>query len=413
MLPSDLKPEQFQGYPPEARKLVASHLDALQRLPLSFLPSLLREVIEYDFKFPVERRALERELANLSSLSAEQTKDWFQAFARIQLSADLEKADWVNSPAQFVERLSEYLWATHQLDAFRTAALAYAGRLRAAAPPEPPAVPRLGIAVIGQGVAKVDEPLFRKLRPHGAYFSQVQPENGLKVLLHAVAARAKAHPVDFGHWYIDGGPFADHDPGLTSVSYHALGPARTVLSSKIRAEIARPGMGPETLRTLLAQLRPADLGMENGPNEAAAGSAPRAGDAVLDRFQVKLLTEGSGTQIFSTTFAQWAAREALRRAQPLTLLVRFAPRRRQKPMNEMLAGADERVELDPQGSLVDADMGAYYNWVNQQRLTGAEQASFLAWFENHGEALIISPSIPRGTESSSAADLQQLLSWMA
>ena len=56
-------------------------------------------------------------------------------------------------------------------------------------------------------------------------------------------------------------------------------------------------MGPEELRTYLARLTPSDLGMD------------RAGDAVLDRFQVKLLTEGSGTQIFSTTFAQWTARE--------------------------------------------------------------------------------------------------------
>ena len=73
-------------------------------------------------------------------------------------------------------------------------------------------------------------------------------------------------------------------------------------------------------------LAPSSLGMN------------KAGDEVLDRFQVKLLTEGSGTQIFSTTFAQWATREALRRAQPLTLVVRFAPRQKQKPMNELLAG---------------------------------------------------------------------------
>src|SRR5260370_25971267 len=102
----------------------------------------------------------------------------------------------------------------------------------------------------------------------------------------------------------------------------------------MRAEIERPGMGPEALRTHLAQLRPADLGFG------------KDGDAVLDRFQVKLLTEGSGTQIFSTTFAQWAAREALRRAQPRALLVRFAPPQRQKPMNELLAAGPERARLD-------------------------------------------------------------------
>ena len=396
MLPRDLKPEQFSGYPPKARKLVVNYIGVLQRLPLSFLPSLLREAIEYDYKFPLERRALERELANLNSLPAEQLKDWLQGFAQIRLSAALENFDWINAPAQFVEQLSSHLWTTHQLDAFRTAAIAYADRLRAAVPPELPSAPRLGITVIGQGVASYDGPLFRKLRAHGAYYSRVNPENGLRVLLDAVAARAKAHPAPYAHWYIDGGRHAEHDAALTTVSYGTLEPARVALLGKMRADIERPGMGPEALRTHLAQLRPADLGFARG-------------DEVLDRFRIKMLTEGSGTQIFSTTFAQWTAREALRRAQPLTLLVRFAPRQRQKPMNELLATTAGSAELDPVGSLIDADMGAYYNWLNQQRLPGANQSSFLVWFEGHNHALTVGPGTPRGTTSTSQTDLGQLL----
>src|ERR1043166_9060469 len=125
MLPRDLKPEQFNGYPPQARKLVTGYISALQPLPLSFVPSLLREVIDYDFKFPVERRAVERELASLNSLTAEQIDVWFQPFAKIQLSPQLERFDWIDAPAQFVEQLSSYLWTTHQLDAFRAAAMGY------------------------------------------------------------------------------------------------------------------------------------------------------------------------------------------------------------------------------------------------------------------------------------------------
>jgi hypothetical protein len=396
MLPRDLRPEQFSGYPPEARKLVTNYIAALQRLPLSFLPSLLRESIEYDYKFPVERKALETELANLNSLSADQLQEWLQGFVQIHLSASLENFDWINAPAQFVEQLSSYLWTTHQLDAFRAAAMEYADRLRAAVPPEPPSAPRLGIAVIGQGVASYDQPLFRKLRADGAYYSRVNPDNGLRVLLDAAAARAKAHPAPYAHWYIDGGKQAEHDAVLTAVSYAALEPARAALLGKMRAEIDQPGMGPEVLRTRLAQLRPADLAFSSG-------------DEVLDRFRIKMLTEGSGTQIFSTTFAQWTAREALRRAQPLTLLVRFAPRQRQKPMNELLAATLEMAELDPVGSLVDADMAAYYNWLNQQRLPGANQSSFLVWFEGNTQAVAIGPATPRGTASTSPITLSNLL----
>jgi hypothetical protein len=400
MVPRELKAEHFKGYPPEAKKLATEYLGALQNLPLSFLPSLLRELIEYDYKFPPERKALERELANLASLSAERAREWFGGFERISISQNLERFDWVNAPAQFVEQLSAHLWTTHQLDEFRAAATEYANRLQAAAPPEAPPVPRLGITVVGQGVEASAEPLFRKLRPHGAYFTRVRPENGLQVLLEAVAARAKAHPAPYAHWYIDGGQPAAHDAALTCVSYGALEGARSILLRKIGSETQKPGMGPEALRTTMAQMRPGELGF--GKN----------GDAVLERFQVKLLTEGSGTQIFSTTFAQWAARETLRRAQPLTLLVRFAPRQRQKPMNELLSGRPQENEVDPAGSLVDADMGAYYNWLNQQRLAGAEQSSFLVWFEGHGEAVAIGPGMARGTVSSSSPDLRELLAWM-
>lgn len=397
MLPLNLQADQFAAYPPQARKLAVSHLAALQQLPLSFLAALLREVIEYDFKFPAERAAIDEELASLGSLSSAQIAEWFRPFSALSLSSHLESVDWVNHPVQFVEQESAYLWSTHQLDAFRQAATGYVARLRSEHPVEPLAVRRLGIAVIGQGVVAHEAPLFRDLRAHGTYFGQVKPDNGLELLLAAVEERAKAHPVAYGHWYVDGGVPVRQAPSLINVSYKALEPTRDALLKYMQTEIARPGMGPEELRSDLARLLPPDLGMDKN------------GDTVLDRFQVKLFTEGSGTQIFSTTFAQWTTREALRRAQPLTLLARFAPRQRQRPMNELLSDPNANPELDLVGSLIDADMAAYYHWVNQQRLPGAEQSSFLVWFEDHNQALVIAPSLPRGVHSDSPMDLKGLL----
>jgi hypothetical protein len=55
-------------------------------------------------------------------------------------------------------------------------------------------------------------------------------------------------------------------------------------------------------------------------------------------------------------------------------------------------------------------MAAYYHWINQQRLPEAAQSSFLVWFEGHHQALVIAPSLPRGVQSDSAMDLQELLS---
>ena len=398
MLPRDLKPASFAGYPPQAQAVAIAHLQALRRLPLSFVPSLLRRLIEYDFNFPVERSAIDRELAQLSSLSDVQVNDWFANFASLALPPTLENFDWVNLPAQFVEQQSASLWSTHQLDAFRKAATAYGERIAQGNPEEPLPAQRLGIAVIGQGVSAYDAPLFRNLRKHGTYFTQVNPDRAIETLLSVLEDRVRAHPIPYAHWYVDGGMPLPHSPRIACVSYENLGPLRGSLLKRMQAQIERPGMGPEELRTLLARMTPEDLSMD------------KEVDPVLSRFQLKLFTEGSGTQIYSTTFAQWTAREALRRAQALTLLVRFSPRQRQRAMNELLSGKHAENEVDPQGSLLDADMGAYYHWIDQQRLPGADRSAFIAWFENHGEAVAIGPSMPHGAESRSPIEMQKLLS---
>ena len=398
MLPRDIRSENFGGYPPQARALVMTHLDAIRQLPLAFVPSLLRQIMDYDYSFPAERSMIERELASLSSLSEGRRNEWFGAFGGIKLSVSLQNFDWINMPAQFVEEQAAYLWSTHQLDAFREAATDYGDRLAKEQPPEEIPMQRLGIAVAGQGVAAYSDPLFKYLREHGTWFSQVNPAGGLETLLSAVEERSRTHPIPYAHWYVDGGAHVPHAPGVTCVAYEDLAPMRVSLLKRMQAEIGRPGMGPEELRTRLARMTPADLDVDKDV------------DPVLSRFQMKLFTEGSGTQIYSTTFAQWTAREILRRAQALTVLIRFAPRQRQRPMNELLSRRQGEAELDPTGSLLDADMGAYYHWIDQQRLQGADRSAFIAWFEGHGDAVAIGPAVPRGAESHSPIEMSKLLS---
>ena len=397
MLPNQLAVESFGAYPPEARRLAVSHVALLRRLPLGFAPLLLRELIVYDWRFPAERRDLERQFAYLTSLPPQQLTRAMAAFSQLRLTTALEKSDWVNSPATFSEQLTAHLWATHQIDAFRAAAVEYVGKSSAASPEDRLPTHRLAIAVIGQGVQENHYHLFRKLRPQGIYFTHVKPENGFKALIDAVTKRAAAYPSPYGHWYIDGGVSQPAmPPGVVCVSYAALSPARAALQSRMQKIYEASVFDPEAFRTRMAQTGAAEIGLNSGH------------DALLDRFQLSLLTEGSGTQVFATTFVQWAAREALRRAQPLTLLARFTPRQRENPMNELLAEARRRPELDPQGSLVDADMGAYYTWLNQQRLTGASEARFLAWFEDHEEAVAIGPGFERNERSDTPIDLEQL-----
>jgi hypothetical protein len=402
MLPAQLRPEHFAAYPEKARQLAVNNLELLRRLPLSYVPLLLREVIAYDWKFPAERQELDAQFVYLAALSLQELRHAMASFEAITLSSDLERFNWVKDPRLFSAQLSAHLWATHQINAFRTAAMEFMNAFHSAAPQSPPSMPRLIIIAVGQGVVETQYPLFRKLRRYGRYFTQVEVANGWRALLNRVTARAAAHPIPFAHWYIDGGsPQVISSAHLTHLSYGALAPVRTAVVEKMRS-MRNSGSGTEELRTALSQMRP----------EAAGLTSEADYDRVLNHFKINVMAESSGAEFFSTTFVQWAARELLRRAQPVTLLARFAPRQTERSMNELLAGSQKAPALDPEGSLVDADMGAYYIWLSQRRLPGASQGSFLVWFEDHAEALVVSPSAQQGTQSDAPAKLSELLDFL-
>jgi hypothetical protein len=268
--------------------------------------------------------------------------------------------------------------------------------------PEPePQTARLAIVLIGQGVTTSSYPLFRKLRRQGTLFRnlEIPATDPLQHVFTALKMRADAYPMPYAHWWIDGGEAAFQSGRLTAISYQALSPIRLALATRIR-QAFESRMSPEALRTTLAETTPQSLGTKASE------------DPLLNRFTVSLFTEGSGTQIYSTTFVQWATREVLRRAQPLTVVARYAPRAREASMHDLLSG-NPNLGTDPAGSLVDADMGAWYTWIGLQRLKGSERSNFLAWFEEHGQAVAIGPAFARAKEEPSQIRLGELLRRMA
>ncbi len=396
MIPADLTPAQFEKYRPLARQTALSSLALFHKLPAALVPFLLKETIALDWKFPAERGELLRQLVYLNSLSPDQLTREMAAFERLHLSPQLEALDWVNSPELFIEQFSASLWSSGQMDAFRSASQQYVSDFHKAQPePEPP-LPRAAIVFFGSGSANLNYKLFRKLRREGTYFSAITGATHTAAALDLLKARAAAHPAPYAHWFIDGSHTVAPNPSVTSISYDRLALLRSKLTGKIR-DAFQARISPETLRTELAEMTPESLGMSADPQEQ-----------ILNRFKVSLFTEGSGTQIYSTTFVQWTAREALRRAQPVTLVARFTPRQRETSMQEMLSNASP-AELDPAGSLVDGDMGAWYIWINLQRLTGAKRSSFLACFEGRNEAVAVGPGFARAAEDHTSITFQDLL----
>jgi hypothetical protein len=401
MVPSQLTADSFKSYPPKGRALAVANLSLLQELPLAFVPFLLKDCLVFDWKFPSEQADLTNQLAYLSKLWEQQRKREMDPFEGLNLSDKLKNSDWVNQPARFLEQLSAHLWATQQMDGFRDASESYMRKFNGSLPAEELAAPRIGIAVFGEGVTVTQYTLFRKLRRSGVYFSKVNPEKAHDAIAETLKARSTAHGIPYAHWCVDGADIATSLPGFACVSYNGLTSIRAKLAAMMLKAYDTTKFDPEQLRTTLAEATPESVGMVD------------SGDGALDRFQLSLLTEGSGTQVYSTTFVQWAAREALRRAQPLTLFTRYAPRQKDRTMDELLGGTRNKTVTDPEGSLIDGDMGAYYTWINMQRLPGADAARFLAWFEGHGEAVAIAPSLKAGTEDSSPIDMAGLLAKLA
>lgn len=407
MQPQELRSESFSHYPPQGRAFAVKHLAVLQHVPLSFLPILLMEIIQYDWLFPAEQRSLTHQFNYLETLQTSSFTFLMAPFAAVYLPGELSKIDWVNHPQHFSEQLSALLWSTLQLDDYRKAAVQYQEKLGQVLVEKPPEMSRFTIVIVGQGVTQAHTTLFRLLRPHGALFTAVEPNQGMETLVKFLKNRAQKYPERYAHWYIDGGK-ADStcgaQQGITVTSYNNLAPVAlkelTLTENFVERKEKIAPVGAEDAQSFMATLSPEDIGLHGV-----------AGNAVLRHFEARLFTEGAGTQVFSTTFVQWAAREAMRRAQPVTMLARFAPRQCMAPMNELLKRNPLTQQMDPEGSLVDADMGAYYTWINQKRLTGADQASFLAWFEGHKLAIMISPNLPRGTTSDGATTIAKILEW--
>ena len=396
MQPSQLTGKAFAKYPPQARALAVQHLALIQRMPLVFAALLMHEVSSYDWLFPAERRVIDNQFSWLQSLSTAEFDRSLQGFAAVALPADFDRMDWVQRPEEFLGALTSQLWSSHQIDAFRRTATTYTETWRKAFPEPLPVLPRLAIVVLGADLRAPGYPLFRKLRPHGVLISAIDATGAWPFLLQTVAARAARHPAGYGHWYIEGGSRdAAVDSRLSSVVWSEMQPTRAAMLARMRSVVDSGHGGPEELRTVMAQTTPQEVGMSGT-------------DDVLERFRLSILADGSGTQVFSTTFVQWTAREALRRAQPCTLLLHFQPRQCQLPMNELLAGTGDRNAPDPVGSLIDADIGAYYTWIDQQRLSGAEQSSFLAWSQAHGQAVVISPNAPHGAVASGSMTMRQI-----
>ena len=103
-----------------------------------------------------------------------------------------------------------------------------------------------------------------------------------------------------------------------------------------------------------------------------SGVFPHEAD-VMQAFVRDVFLTGNGTLFVNNTFVEWAAVQALKRAQPRMLVARYGVRDKMKPFSSLLLfsqprATDQIPEIeDPTGSFVDVEQLSYYVWLNAEK----------------------------------------------
>ena len=385
--------------------LTPAQQELLESLPIPLAAVMMQQFARAGSLFPAEKRELDRTLQSLTPPRPENPKRAVEMFARLRLSPALQRLDWRSDAAGFVDEMTAELWSTGQIGTFREAAELLAPSAITAEQGAPAPKRRFVAIALDERLSAIGKTpvLFRALRPYGTFFAHADDENGAETLTGWLATRANAHPEPYAHWQISGDIWKEPVTApVVSLSYNGmLAERERLLAFFNTVRNTEASQGPEGLQRALQHLTPEEIGM----GEIV--------DPVVRTFALDIFTQGSGTQLYATTFVQWTIREALRRAQPESLLAWFAPRCEATSMDWRISNPDRQRAPDGPGSLIDAEMGAYLCYVNLMRLPDAERAGFLVWHQGYGQALLIGAHMPRGVESNSAITLKRLLALAA
>jgi hypothetical protein len=137
---------------------------------------------------------------------------------------------------------------------------------------------------------------------------------------------------------------------------------------------------------------------------------------ILHAFVRDVFLTGNGTLFVNNTFVEWAAVQALRRAQPRVLVTRFGVRHKFRPFSSMLLFSQPRASdqsplvEDPAGSFVDVEQLSYYVWLNAEKGPAYRSHTlYLFLAEGVDELLAIRSDEPgsgaRAQESATLADV--------
>ena len=422
------------GLTGEAATLAREHGEVLARLPATVHAFILVELQKWPLLFGPEQRYQRALLEHLSSLARRGLDQAVAGIGRIEADAGANRLGERN-PARFQDDAQALLrkrglsvaWRKEVDELFQKIDPALERQLY---PPDAPR--RLVVQIYGSGIAVQREKLWSRFTGGGLRVPlNLEGTNGTEQFLlelfgtreHGRIAPAllagAIESAPFETWLIEshealhalcdakgGGTSAG---SLTGLSYDRLRPYRDDLTRALNRKIQS---GVESPQAFAAYARSLQI-------VPPAGTLLYSADVLLAFVRDVLLT-GNGTLLMNNTFVEWAAVQALRRAQPRILVTRFGVRDRLKPFSSMVLfsqpRASDRIPIaqDPIGSFVDVEQLSYYVWLNAEKNPAYRNKTLYVFLaEGVDEMLAIRSDLPATRSRLAPARLSDVCATMA
>jgi hypothetical protein len=421
------------GLTGDAAALARDHDEALARLPATIQAFILVELRKWPTLFAPEQQYQRALLEHLSALPATDLRDIAAGIARVEVESGCDRI-LRNDPAQFQDEAQALLRKQKLVQAWRREVDTFFQHINPALEPQlyPADAPRrLIVQLYGSGIAIDRNKLWNRFKGTGVRVplqlegaqgsaallaallgarSETRPEPALLASIHA----SGLSPVDT--WMVEshqalhdvcraGSGAAATNTAVTGLSYDLLREYREELMRALYGKVLTGVESPQAFAAYARSLKVA-------PNPAALLYSAD----ILQAFVRDVFLTGNGTLFVNNTFVEWAAVQALRRAQPRMLVTRFGVRHKFRPFSSMLLFSQPRASdqspliEDPAGSFVDVEQLSYYVWLNAEKGPAYRKRTlYLFLAEGVDELLAIRSDAPgsgaRAPESATLADV--------
>lgn len=418
----------------EAASLAREHEEGLRRLPLTVQAFILVDLQKWAVLFPAEQRYQRALLGHLSGLSPAALSELCGDISKVESDAAVDRIG-ERSPDRFQDQAQAALRKQNLVTAWRRAIDGLFAHVDPAIearlyPPDAPR--RVVLQVYGDAIAVQPDRLWKRFAAAGtriplnlaevrnspAYlrslFGVTSGDSGASLFQGFRSAVAdRSEPAGTDAWIVEShgvlhdlvGKDPDAGRWLTGLSYERLLPYRDAL---MRALFSKVQSGVESPQAFAAYARGLTLAPEPGVLLNPAN--------IMQSFVRDVLLTGNGTLFVNNTFVEWAAAQAIRRAQPRLLVTRYGVRDKLKPFSSLLLFSQPRTSdviplvEDPLGSFIDVEQLVYYVWVHAEKSAAYRNRTlYLFLAENVPDMLAIRSDRPGTTrfegEPASLADV--------